>query len=108
MTLSMTPAAAEHVQKSLAKRGKGLGLSVHIKPSGCSGYEYVMDYADEIKSTDLVFESHGIKIVTDPQSLELMDGTEVDYQVNGLNAALVFHNPKAQSTCGCGESFNVG
>ena len=81
--------------------------SFRVKPTGCSGYSYVVNYADEIGGEDIVFEDRGVKIVVDPEALELIDGTEVDFIKNGLNEAFSFRNPNVTGECGCGESFNI-
>ena len=91
----------------LVKRGHGVGLRVGVKPTGCSGYSYVVNYADEIEGDDVVFEDRGVKIVVDPEALKLIDGTEVDFIKNGLNEAFSFRNPNVTGECGCGESFNI-
>jgi len=107
MALTMTEKAAQHVQKSIEKRGKGVGLRVAVKTTGCSGMAYVMEYADDITEHDQVFESKGVKIIVDPQSLVYVDGTELDYVRQGLNEGFEFNNPNVKDQCGCGESFNV-
>jgi iron-sulfur cluster assembly protein len=103
----MTPAAADHVAKFLANRGKGLGLRLGVRTSGCSGMAYVLEFADALEPEDLVFEDHGIKVIVDPKSLLYLDGTELDYTREGLNEGFKFHNPNVKDACGCGESFNV-
>jgi iron-sulfur cluster assembly protein len=107
MAITLTEAAAHHVKTSLAKRGRGEGLRVGVKTTGCSGFMYVVDYADAIKSQDQVFESHGLKVIVDQESLPYIDGTELDYGRDGLNEGFRFNNPKTKHTCGCGESFTV-
>ncbi len=107
MALSLTSSAAAHVQKSLSKRGKGVGLRVGVRTSGCSGMAYILEYADELQEHDQVFESQGIKIIVDPKSLTYIDGTELDYVRQGLNEGFEFRNPNVKNECGCGESFNV-
>ncbi len=107
MAISLTNSAAERVQTYLAARGKGLGLRLGITKTGCSGYSYVINYADEIAESDIVFEDKGVKVIVDPAALELIDGTEVDFIKNGLNEAFSFKNPNVTGECGCGESFNV-
>lgn len=108
MSIELTENAANHVQSMLEKRGHGIGLRLGVRQSGCSGYAYVVDYADEITDDDVVYESQSIKVVVDKQSLPVLDGTQVDYATNNiLNQGFDFHNPRVQSTCGCGESFNV-
>lgn len=107
MAISLTASAAERVQKYLQTRGTGMGLRVGITKTGCSGYSYVVNYAEEIGQNDVVFEDRGIKIVVDPDALRLIDGTVVDFVKNGLNEAFSFKNPNVTGECGCGESFNV-
>ena len=108
MAIQLTEAAASHVSQQLAKRGKGEGLRVGTKKSGCTGYAYTVDYADEISEQDHVFESHGIRVVTDTASLALLDGMTIDFvKTNALNQGFEFINPNVKDMCGCGESFNV-
>jgi iron-sulfur cluster assembly protein len=103
----MTPAAADHVRKFLANRGKGVGLRLGVRTSGCSGMAYVLEFADELQSDDQVFEDQGVKVIIDPKSLLYLDGTELDYTKEGLNEGFKFNNPNVKDACGCGESFNV-
>lgn len=107
MAISLTSSAAERVRSYLKKRGRGLGLRVGVRKTGCSGYAYVIDYADSIDTDDQVFEDEGVKVIVDQKSLELIDGTEVDFVKDGLNEAFRFRNPNVKGECGCGESFNV-
>jgi iron-sulfur cluster assembly protein len=107
MAISLTSNAAERVRDYLHKRGRGVGLRVGVKKTGCSGYAYVIDYADSIDSDDAVFEDGGVKVIVDAKSLELIDGTEVDFVKDGLNEAFRFRNPNVKGECGCGESFNI-
>jgi iron-sulfur cluster assembly protein len=107
MAISITASAAERVQSYIKKRGHGVGLRVGVKKTGCSGYAYVIDYADSIEKDDQVFEGGGVKVIVDPKSLELIDGTEVDFVKDGLNEAFKFRNPNVKGECGCGESFNI-
>jgi iron-sulfur cluster assembly protein len=107
MAISLTEAAADRVRSYLEKRGSRLGLRLGITETGCSGYSYVINYAEEILADDIVFEDKGVKVVVDTQALELIDGTEVDFVKNGLNEAFSFRNPNIKGECGCGESFNV-
>ncbi len=107
MAISLTLPAADRVRSYLDARGTGVGLRVGIKKTGCSGYAYVVNYADDVADTDVVFEEHGVKIVVDKDSLELIDGTEVDFVKQGLNEAFQFRNPNVTGECGCGESFSV-
>lgn len=107
MSISLTPAAAERVRGFLAKRGKGEGLRLGVRTSGCSGMAYVIEYADRIEPEDVVYESNGVKVIVDPKSLNFLDGTQLDYTREGLNEGFKFNNPNVKDTCGCGESFNV-
>jgi iron-sulfur cluster assembly protein len=107
MGITITEAAAKHVQTYLANRGKGLGIRLAVRTSGCSGMAYEMEFVDELQDEDQVFEDHGVKVVIDPKSLVYLDGTEVDYAREGLNEGFKFNNPNAKSECGCGESFGV-
>ncbi|MCE8017822.1 iron-sulfur cluster assembly accessory protein [Halomonas sp. MCCC 1A17488] len=105
--LSITTAAAEQIQRVLEERGQGLGLRVSVKPSGCSGYSYVLDFADEAANDDAVFEEHGVTVFVAPEALPMLDGSEVDYVSEGLNRFFRFNNPNVKDQCGCGESFTV-
>jgi len=107
MAISLTEAAAQRVSTYLEKRGGGIGLRVGVKATGCSGYSYVINYADSVEGDDVVFEDRGVKIVVDEEALKLIDGTEVDFVKNGLNEAFSFKNPNVTGECGCGESFNI-
>ncbi len=107
MALSMTEKAAKHVQKSLLNRGKGIGLRIAVKTTGCSGMAYVMEFADKLDEQDQVFESQDVKLIVDAKSLAYIDGTELDYAREGLNEGFKFNNPNVKNECGCGESFNV-
>ncbi|MES9946516.1 MAG: iron-sulfur cluster assembly protein IscA [gamma proteobacterium symbiont of Ctena orbiculata] len=107
MGITITEAAATRVQAFLANRGKGLGIRLSVRTSGCSGMAYEMEFVDEVKDDDQVFEDRGVQVVIDPKSLVYLDGTEVDYAREGLNEGFKFSNPNAKSECGCGESFNV-
>lgn len=107
MAISLTEPAAERVRHFLDARGSGVGLRVGVKKTGCNGFAYVVNYADEISDSDVVFEEKGIKVIVDPGSLELIDGTEVDFVKEGLNEAFRFRNPNVSGECGCGESFSV-
>ncbi len=107
MGISMTPAAAKHVRAYLKNRGKGIGIRLGVRTSGCSGMAYVLEFADRIEPEDQVFESEGIKVIVDPKSLLYLDGTELDYAKEGLNEGFKFNNPNVKHSCGCGESFSV-
>src|SRR4026207_2523697 len=107
MAVTLTEKAASHVQSFLAKRGKGVGVRVGGRPSGGSGMAYKLGVVDQPSPEDLQFESHGVKVLVDPKSLQYIDGTELDYAREGLNEGFKFRNPKVKDECGCGESFNV-
>ncbi len=107
MAITLTDAAAERVANFLANRGKGVGLRLGVKTTGCSGMAYTMEFADAIEDTDTVFEDHDLKIIIDPKSLVYLDGTELDYGKEGLNEGFRFTNPNESARCGCGESFTV-
>jgi len=107
MAISLTNSAADRVRQYLDARGGGVGLRLGVTRTGCSGYSYVINYADEIGASDVVFEDKGVTVVVDPEALPLLDGTEVDFVKNGLNEAFSFRNPNVTGACGCGESFNI-
>ena len=107
MAISLTTSAADHIQKFLDQRGKGLGLRLAVKTSGGSGMAYVMEFVDELSEGDEVFEDKGIKVIMDPKSLVYLDGTEIDFAKEGLNEGFKFNNPNEKDRCGCGESFTV-
>ena len=107
MAVTLTPAAAKHVCAFLEKRGKGLGLRLGVRTTGCSGLAYKIEYADDTKPEDVKFESNGVTVIVDPKSLPYLQGTELDYTREGLNEGFKFANPNVKDECGCGESFNV-
>jgi len=107
MAIQMTEAAARHVKRSLEERGKGQGIRLGVRTTGCSGLAYVLEFVDELPADDNVFESHGVKVVIDPKSLVYLDGTELDFVREGLNEGFKFNNPNVRGECGCGESFRV-
>ncbi|HET6786511.1 MAG TPA: iron-sulfur cluster assembly protein IscA [Aquabacterium sp.] len=107
MAITMTDSAARHVQRSLSKRGKGVGLRLAVKTSGCSGLAYAIEFADEALPEDVSFESHGMQLLVDARSLPFLDGTQLDFVREGLNEGFKFHNPNSKAECGCGESFAV-
>ena len=107
MAVTLTERAAQHVSNYIARRGKGVGLRLGVRTSGCSGMAYKLEYVDELNPDDLVFESNGVKIVIDPKSLAYLDGTELDFTREGLNEGFKFNNPNVKDECGCGESFHV-
>ena len=107
MAVTVTEAAARHINKFLAKRGKGVGIRLGVKTTGCSGMAYKLEYADDSTPEDLVFESNGVKVLIDPKSLAYLDGTELDFAREGLKEGFKFNNPNVKNECGCGESFNI-
>lgn len=107
MAISMTNAAVEHVRRSLEGRGKGVGVRLGVRTTGCSGLAYTLEFVDEPAPEDAVFDSHGVKVVIDPKSLVYLDGTELDFVREGLNEGFKFNNPNVRGECGCGESFNI-
>lgn len=107
MAVTMTEAAAEHIRRQLTQRGKGLGIRLGVRTSGCSGMAYVLEFVDELGEGDTEFEKNGIKVIVDPKSMAYLDGTELDFVKEGLNEGFQFNNPNVANECGCGESFNV-
>jgi len=105
--ITISERAAGHIARYLEKRGKGIGLRLGIKTTGCSGLAYKMEYVDEARTEDLLFEQHGVKLFVDPESMQFIDGTEVDFVREGLNEGFKFVNPNEKASCGCGESFTV-
>jgi iron-sulfur cluster assembly protein len=107
MAITLTESAARHVAANIARRGKGVGLRLGVRTSGCSGLAYKLEYADEVRPEDVEFESHGVRVVVDLKSLPYLEGTELDFAREGLNEGFKFNNPNVRDACGCGESFNV-
>ena len=107
MAVTLTENAAKHVANYISKRGKGIGLRLGVRTSGCSGMAYKLEFADETQDDDQIFECHGVKVLVDPKSLPYLDGTELDYAREGLNEGFKFNNPNIKDQCGCGESFKV-
>ena len=107
MGITVTEAASRHIKDYIAKRGKGIGLRLGVKTSGCSGMGYVLEVSDNIGPDDLVFEDRGVKVIIDPKSFLYLDGTELDYTREGINEGFKFNNPNVKDSCGCGESFSV-
>jgi iron-sulfur cluster assembly protein len=107
MSITLTENAAQHVQNFLTKRGKGVGLRLGVRTSGCSGMAYKLEFADAADGTDLQFVSNGVTLLVDQQSLPYIDGMELDYTREGLNEGFKFNNPNVKDACGCGESFTV-
>lgn len=107
MAITLTENAAKHVARYMERRGKGIGLRLGVRTTGCSGMAYKLEYVDDVNPEDQVFESHGVKVFIDPKSLAYIDGTELDFTREGLNEGFKFNNPNEKNRCGCGESFNV-
>ncbi|CAQ83456.1 MULTISPECIES: iron-sulfur cluster assembly protein IscA [Photorhabdus] len=107
MSISLTESAAQRVSSFLSNRGKGVGLRLGVRTSGCSGMAYLLEFADVINEDDTVFEDKGVKVIIDGKSMVYLDGTELDFVKEGLNEGFKFNNPNVSSECGCGESFNV-
>ena len=105
--ITITENAAKHINSYLTKRGKGLGVRLGVKTSGCSGRAYNLEFVDEVNEDDLIFEEHGARVYIDPKSLVYLDGTQVDYTKEGLQEGFKFENPNVKDSCGCGESFHV-
>ncbi|MBN6081314.1 iron-sulfur cluster assembly protein IscA [Aggregatibacter actinomycetemcomitans] len=107
MSITLTESAADRVRTFLAKRGKGIGLRLGIKTSGCSGLSYMLEFVDTLNEDDQVFEQHGVRVIVDTKSLVYLNGTQLDFAKEGLNEGFKFTNPNVKDECGCGESFNV-
>lgn len=105
--ITTTEQAAQRVSSFIAKRGKGVGIRVGVKTSGCSGMSYKLEFVDELLESDIVFESNGVKVITDAKSLPYLEGMELDYTKEGLQEGFKFNNPNVKDQCGCGESFQV-
>jgi len=106
MAITLTQSAAQRIADQITKNN-ALALRFAANESGCSGFSYVMDFADAIEEDDIVFEDFDVKVVVDPQSLSVLDGTQIDYVSEGLNQTFKFSNPSAVDECGCGESFSI-
>ncbi|MDH4394510.1 MAG: iron-sulfur cluster assembly protein IscA [Limnobacter sp.] len=107
MAVTLSEKAADHITKFMAKRGKGLGLRLGVRTTGCSGMAYKLEFVDSSNEEDTVFESHGVKLFIDPKSLPYLEGIELDFAREGLNEGFKFNNPNEKARCGCGESFTV-
>ncbi len=105
--ITLTDRAVEHVKNFLLKQENGLGLRVAVKPTGCSGHQYIIETAENVNEHDLSFESNGVKVIVDEQSMKYLAGTELDFVHEGLNSGFRFNNPNVTDTCGCGESFTI-
>jgi iron-sulfur cluster assembly protein len=107
MSITVTESAAKHIANTLDKRGNGIGLRVGVSKSGCSGFSYVLGFADEIGENDEIFEAHGVKVLVAKENLSYLEGLELDFVKEGLNQSFKFNNPNAKNACGCGTSFGV-
>ncbi|HEX4916745.1 MAG TPA: iron-sulfur cluster assembly protein IscA [Limnobacter sp.] len=107
MAITLTERAADHISKFLVKRGKGIGLRLGVRTTGCSGMAYKLEFVDSAAAEDTVFESHGVKLFVDPKSMPYLEGIELDFAREGLNEGFKFNNPNEKARCGCGESFTV-
>lgn len=107
MAITLTENAARHVARSIEKHGASVGLRLGVKTTGCSGMAYRLEFAERVEDTDVQFESHGVRVLVDPESLAYLDGTELDFAREGLNEGFRFNNPNVKAACGCGESFSV-
>lgn len=107
MAITLSESAKARVQHFLAQRGRGIGIRLGIKTSGCSGLSYLLEFVDEINEDDHIFEEDGVKVIVDEKSLIYLDGTQLDFVKEGLNEGFKFQNPNTKDECGCGESFNV-
>ena len=107
MSISLTDKAATRVRDYLARHGQAVGLRLGVRKTGCSGWTYTVDYAEDVGANDIVMESQGVKLIVDPGSIALLEGMRIDYVREGLNEKFAFENPNATSQCGCGESFSV-
>lgn len=107
MAITLTERAAQHVSRYIEKRGKGVGIRLGVRTTGCSGLAYKLEFVDAAASEDMSFESHGVTVFVDPKSLPYIDGTQLDFAREGLNEGFRFENPNVKSECGCGESFQV-
>ena len=107
MAVTLSESAARHITRYLSRRGKGVGVRLGVKTTGCSGLAYKLEYVDEAAPEDVMFEERGVKILVDPKSMAYIDGTELDFVREGLNEGFKFHNPNERDSCGCGESFRV-
>ena len=107
MAVTLSDSAAERVKKFLSGRGKGVGVRLGVKTTGCSGLSYVLEFVDDVSADDAVFTDKGVQVIVDKKSLVYIDGTQMDFVKEGLNEGFKFTNPNTKAECGCGESFTV-
>ncbi|MDF7675633.1 iron-sulfur cluster assembly protein IscA [Neisseriaceae bacterium ESL0693] len=105
--ITLTERAANHISNYLQRRGKGEGIRLGVKTSGCSGMAYTLEFVDNIQPEDMVFSQYGVNVFVDPKSHVYLDGTELDFVREGLQEGFKFANPNVKDECGCGESFHV-
>ncbi|MEN9829627.1 MAG: iron-sulfur cluster assembly protein IscA [Pseudomonadota bacterium] len=107
MAITLTEKAAQHISRFIEKRGKGQGIRLGVRTTGCSGLAYKLEFVDQPEQADLTFQSFGVNVFVDPKSMPYIDGTELDFAKEGLNEGFKFNNPNVKNECGCGESFQV-
>ena len=105
--ITATSTAANRIRRNLTQRGKGMGIRLAVRTTGCSGLAYALEYVDAVNSEDVAFEQDGFVVVVDTKSLQVLDGVEIDYVRQGLNEGFEFNNPNEKDRCGCGESFRI-
>ncbi len=105
--IKISEAAARHISKTLTKRGKGLGILVGTRPSGCSGLSYILEFVDEYDDSVQAFPQEGFTLFVPTKSLPVLEGMTLDYRKEGLSEGFSFDNPNVQDECGCGKSFKV-
>jgi iron-sulfur cluster assembly protein len=105
--ITLSEQAAERVKTTLERRGKGLGIRLGVKTTGCSGMAYMIEFVDEPTKEDMSFVTNGVHVFVDPKSLAYLDGVQVEWVKKGLNEGFDFTNPNERDRCGCGESFRV-
>lgn len=107
MNIQITPTARERMQSFLQRHPDAPGVRFGVRRTGCSGFGYVIELAEERRDDDQTLQVDGVPLIVDARSQPLVDGTVIDFQRQGLNTHFVFHNPNATGECGCGESFTV-
>jgi iron-sulfur cluster assembly protein len=107
MNIRITAVARQRMQNFLASNPQAAGVRFGVRKTGCSGYAYVVEIADDVAANDEVIDHDGVRLVVDAKSVPLVDGTEIDFTRHGLNSTFVFRNPNVKGECGCGESFTV-
>ena len=105
--ISLTATAAKKMQDALYNRGRGIGMRIGVRTSGCSGFAYVLEFADKTFPGDLEIDDRGVTLIINKKDLVYLQGMEIDYIKKGLNEGFEFANPNERARCGCGESFTV-